>query len=133
AFLVSPVMQPQATSRNLYLPASTSWTNFWTGEPAKGGERIDAPAAETVIPLFIRAGSIIPFGPDLQYASEKPADPLELRIYPGADGTFSLYEDEGDSYRYEQGAFATIPIRWNDAAKTLTIGDRTGEFPGMLK
>ena len=75
-----------------------------------------------MIPLFVRAGSIIPMGPDLQYASEKPADPIELRVYRGADGSFTLYEDEGDSYRYEKGAYATIPIQWKESSKTLTIG-----------
>ena len=84
-------------------------------------------------PLFIRAGSILPMGPDLQYAGEKPADPIELRVYRGADGSFTLYEDEGDSYRYEKGAYTTIPIRWTEASRTLTIADRSGEFPAMLK
>jgi alpha-D-xyloside xylohydrolase len=133
AFLVSPVLQPKATTRNLYLPGSEKWTNFWTGESVSGGARAEVPAPEEQIPLFIRAGSILPLGLDLQYAGEKPADPIELRIYGGADGTFTLYEDEGDSYRYEQGAYATISIRWNESSKTLTIGDRAGEFPGMLK
>ena len=85
------------------------------------------------LPLFIRPGSIIPLGPFLQYSSEKPADPIELRIYPGADGSFTLYEDEGDNYNYEKGKHATIPISWNDARHTLEIGKRTGDFPGMLK
>ena len=133
AFLVSPVMQPQANTRNLYLPAGASWTNFWTGETVAGGKRMDVASPEEQIPLFVRAGSIVPLGPDLQYAMEKPADPIELRVYRGADGSFTLYEDEGDSYRYEKGAYATIPIKWNEANKALTIGDRAGEFPGMLK
>ena len=81
----------------------------------------------------VRAGSILPMGPDLQYAMEKPADVIELRVYRGANGNFALYEDEGDSYRYENGVSATIPITWNEAGKTLTIGERVGEFPGMLK
>lgn len=133
AFLVSPVLQPKATMRSVYLPASNTWTNFWTGESVAGGKKVDAAAPQEQIPLFIRAGSIIPLGPDLQFATEKPAETIELRVYRGADGTFSLYEDEGDSYRYENGAFATIPIQWSDARKTLTIGDRAGEFPGMLR
>ncbi|MEO8541470.1 MAG: glycoside hydrolase family 31 protein [bacterium] len=131
AFLVSPVTQPKATSREVYLPAA-GWTNFWTGETAASGKHAVATPPDQ-IPLFIRAGSIVPLGPELQYAGEKPADPIELRVYRGADGSFMLYEDEGDSYRYEQGAFATIPLRWNEARKTLTIGARTGEFPGMLR
>jgi alpha-D-xyloside xylohydrolase len=94
---------------------------------------LDAAAPQQQIPLFIRAGSILPLGPDLQYATEKSADPIELRVYRGADGAFTLYEDEGDSYRYEQGAFATIPIQWKQSTQTLTIGARAGEFPGMLK
>ncbi len=133
AFLVSPVLQPKATTRNLYLPGSEKWINFWTGESVSSGGRADVPAPEEQIPLFIRAGSILPLGPDLQYAGEKSADPIELRVYRGADGAFILYEDEGDSYRYEKGAFATIPMKWNESSKTLTIGDRAGEFSGMLK
>jgi alpha-D-xyloside xylohydrolase len=133
AFLVSPVTAAKATSRELYLPASTSWTNFWTGESTPGGKQIAADAPLDTLPLFIRAGSIVPFGPELQYAAEKPADPLEIRVYPGADGSFTLYEDQGDSYNYEQGVYATIDFKWNDAAKTLTVAARKGEFPGMLK
>ncbi len=94
---------------------------------------MDVPAPQEVIPLFVRAGSIIPIGPELQYSSDKPADPIELRIYPGANGTFTLYEDEGDSYRYEKGVYSTIPFSWDNASKTLIIGARKGEFPGMLK
>ncbi len=85
------------------------------------------------MPLHVRAGSIVPFGPHLQYANEKPADPLELRVYRGADGRFELYEDEGNGYAYENGVFATIPIEWNEAGRALTIGARRGAFPGMLE
>ena len=85
------------------------------------------------MPVFVKAGSIIPFGPDLQYTSEKPADTITLYIYTGADASFNLYEDEGTNYNYEKGAFAIIPINWNEATKTLTIGDRQGTFPGMLQ
>ena len=131
--LVAPVTSPGATNRAVYLPSGTSWINFWTGETSAGGQEIQADARMGIIPLFVRAGSIVPFGPDLHFASEKPADPIELRIYPGADGKFTLYEDEGDSYRYEQGAHATIPISWDDKSKTLTLGKRSGEFPGMLE
>jgi alpha-D-xyloside xylohydrolase len=133
AFLVNPVVQPKAVTRSVYLPAPAVWTNFWTGESSRGGRLADAFAPQEIIPLFVRAGSIIPMGPDLQYANEKPADPIELRIYRGADGNFTLYEDEGDSYRYEKGAHATIPIQWKDSSQTLTIGKRIGEFAGMLK
>ncbi len=93
---------------------------------------VNAAAPLDRMPLYVRAGSIIPMGPDLQYASEKPADPIELRIYRGADGAFTLYEDENDGYNYEKGVYATIPIRWSEATQTLEIGERTGKFPGML-
>jgi alpha-D-xyloside xylohydrolase len=85
------------------------------------------------MPLFMRAGSILPMGPDLEYASEQPADPIELRVYRGADGAFTLYQDENDGYNYEKGVYATIPIQWNETSKTLSIGQRKGKFPGMLE
>ena len=85
------------------------------------------------LPLYVRAGSILPLGPDEEWSTEKPADPIELRIYPGADGDFTIYEDENDTYNYEKGAYATIPLHWNDASHTLTIGERKGQFPGMLE
>ena len=84
------------------------------------------------MPVYVRAGSIVPLGPDEEWATEKPADPIELRVYRGADGAFTLYEDQNDTYDYEKGAYATIPIEWNEAAQTLTIGPRQGSFPGML-
>ena len=116
-----------------YLPDGSDWYDFWTNERFTGGQKVSKACPLDILPLFVRAGSIVPLGPDLQYAMEKPADPIELRVYPGADGAFTLYEDEGDSYRYEQGAYATIPISWNDKACTLTIGAREGGFPGMLE
>lgn len=130
AILVNPVTEAGATSRRLYLPQAT-WFDFWTGVAQPGGRSIEAPAPLDRIPLEVRAGSIVPLGPDIEYADQKPADPIELRIYPGADGDFSLYEDAGDGYAYEQGQHATIPIHWDDAARTLTIGARQGSFPGM--
>jgi alpha-D-xyloside xylohydrolase len=132
AILVNPVTERGATMRHLYLP-ETTWYDFWTGTAVEGGKYIDTAAPLDRIPLFVRAGSIIPMGPDVQYAAEKPADPIELRIYRGANGDFVLYEDENDSYDYEMGVYATIPLHWDDAAKTLTIGDRKGQFPGMLQ
>lgn len=93
---------------------------------------IDAAAPLDRIPLFVRSGSIIPMGPDVEYVTQKPADPLEIRVYTGADGDFNLYEDEGDTYNYEKGAYAVIPMHWNDTAKKLTIGERKGTFPGMM-
>jgi alpha-D-xyloside xylohydrolase len=133
AFLVAPVTEPQVTNKEVYLPAGADWVNFWTGETVAGGRKIQTLAPLERIPLFVRAGSIVPLGPSVQYAGEKPADPIELRVYRGADGAFTLYEDEGDNYNYERGKYVTIPLTWNEKAHTLTIGKRTGKFPGMLK
>jgi alpha-D-xyloside xylohydrolase len=117
----------------VYLPSGSAWIDFWSGRTYQGGRTITAPAPIETMPLYVRAGSIVPMGPFLQYASEKPADPIELRVYRGADGTFTLYEDEGDNYDYGKGVYATIPISWNDRAGALTIGERKGTFPGMLR
>jgi len=131
ALLVNPVTEEGATTRHLYLPR-TKWVDFWTGETQNGGGYVDAPAPLSTMPLYVRAGSIVPLGPELQYSNEKAADPIELRIYPGADADYLLYEDENDNYNYEKGAYATIALHWNDQGRTLTIGDRRGSFPGML-
>jgi alpha-D-xyloside xylohydrolase len=120
-------------TRNVYLPGSSPWIDFWTGKTYSGGQTITVPAPIEIMPLYIRAGSLIPMGPFMQYSSEKPADPLELRIYPGADGTFTLYEDENDNYNYEKGIYSTISFTWHEARRTLTIGKREGLFPGMLE
>ncbi len=132
AFLVSPVTEPAATTRNLYLPEA-KWYDFWDGATSSGGRTVEAAAPIDRLPLYVRAGSILPLGPDEQWSTEKPADPIELRIYRGADGDFTLYEDENDNYNYEKGVHATIPLHWDDAAHTLTVGDRVGQFPGMLQ
>ncbi|MGD0201732.1 MAG: TIM-barrel domain-containing protein, partial [Bryobacteraceae bacterium] len=132
AILVSPVTEPGAKTRRLYLP-KTQWYDFWTGTLMYGGRAIDAPAPLERIPLYVRGGSIVPMGPDVEYATEKPADPIELRVYRGANARFTLYEDENDNYNYERGVYATIPIQWDDARNTLTIGARKGKFPGMLE
>lgn len=133
ALLVSPVTTPQTSSRSVYLPTGTKWVDFWTGKTLAGGSTVTANAPVNIVPLFVRAGSIVPLGPVEQYAMEKPADPIELRVYRGADGEFTLYEDEGDSYNYEAGKYAKIPLAWNDTKQTLTIGKRLGKFPGMLQ
>jgi len=134
AIMVTPVTTAGATTQSVYLPAAAApWYNFWTGATSPAGQSVDAAAPVETVPLFVKPGSIIPMGPFLQYSSEKPADPIELRIYRGADGQFTLYEDEGDTYNYEKGKYATIPISWNEARHTLEIGKRKGEFPGMLK
>ncbi len=132
AFLVNPVTDPSAATRQLYLP-DARWYDFWTGSTVVGGHTINAIAPLDRLPLYVRAGSILPLGPDEEWSTEKPADPIELRIYRGADGAFNLYEDENDNYNYEKGAYATIPLQWDDAGHTLTIGDRKGQFPGMLE
>ena len=132
AFLVNPVTTQGATSRDVYLPKAT-WYDFWTGQKLNGGTTIAATAPIDVMPLYVRAGSIVPMGQRMEYATEKPADTIELRIYPGADGQFSLYEDENESYNYEKGQFATLTFSWKDKEKLLTIGDTKGSFPGQLK
>ena len=120
-------------TRDVYLPGGTEWIDFWTGQVFNGSQTINANAPMDIIPLYIRTGSILPMGPFIQYSTEKPADPLELRIYPGANGQFTLYEDENDNYNYEKGIYATINFHWEDKNNILTIGERDGEFPGMLK
>ena len=131
AILVSPVTEAKATQRRLYLPKDTLWYDFWTGEKTEGGVSIQAAAPLNRIPLYVRAGSILPLGPDEQYAGEKVGGPIELRIYPGADGSFKLYQDEGDNYNYEKGQHSVIPISWSDSERTLTLGARTGSYSGM--
>ncbi len=133
AFLVNPVWQQGARTRTVYLPAAKAWYDFWTGKTVQGKKTLDVDAPLPTLPLFVPAGSIVPLGPEIEYADQKPDGPVEVRVYGGADGSFTLYEDEGDSYRYERGAHTVIPMHWNDAAKTLTIGDREGTFPGMVK
>jgi alpha-D-xyloside xylohydrolase len=128
--LVSPVVTEHATSRSVYLPAGAKWYDFWTGERTSGGATVAASAPIDRIPLDVRAGSILPLGPAIEYAGQA-SDPIELRVYPGADGDFTLYEDAGDGYAYEHGAHATIALHWNDATRTLTIGARQGSYPGM--
>jgi alpha-D-xyloside xylohydrolase len=132
AILVNPVTEPGATSRHVYLPKA-KWYDFWTGREVDGGVAIDTAAPLDRMPLFVRAGSIVPMGPDVEYATERPADPIELRVYTGADASFTLYEDENDNYDYEKGIHAVIRMHWDEAGKKLTIADREGKFPGMLE
>jgi alpha-D-xyloside xylohydrolase len=130
SLMVSPVLEEHATERPVYLPSGTKWYDFWTGKEATGGRQVQAAAPLETIPLDVRAGSIVPLGPVIEYAGQA-TDPIEVRVYPGADGDFTLYEDEGDSYRYTQGAYSTIALHWNDTSRTLTIGRRTGSYKGM--
>lgn len=132
SFLVAPVVQDAVNSREVYLPEGTSWVDFWTGENLEGGQTLTKTAHTDIMPLYVRAGSILPWGPDVQYSTEKKWDNLEIRVYPGSDGQFVLYEDEGDNYNYEKGLYSEIPFTWNEASQTLTIGARKGQFEGML-
>ena len=121
--------QPKTITK--YLPKGATWYDFWTGRSYKGGQSVTLQTALDRVPMFVRAGSILPLGPEMQYVGEKSSDHLELRVYPGADGTFTLYEDEGDGYNYEKGVYSTIDFSWNDRTRTLTIADRQGAYPGM--
>lgn len=150
SFLVTPVTDPIYVSgsgdkwknpkedfgktgkQDVYLPQGTTWIDFWTGKTFAGGQTIQKEVPIDIIPLYVRAGAVIPFGPEVQYATEKKWDNLEIRIYPGADGEFVLYEDENDNYNYEKGSHSTIQFQWNDASRMLTIGSREGSFAGML-
>jgi len=116
-----------------YLPKGVLWYDFWTKKVYKGGQNVTLETPFDRVPMFVRAGSILPLGPEMQYVGEKPWDNLELRIYPGADGNFTLYEDEGDGYNYEKGIYTTIAFHWDDKARRLSISDRKGEYPGMLQ
>lgn len=115
-----------------YLPKGARWYDFWTGTAYNGGQNVTLQTSLDRVPMFVRAGSILPLGPEMQYVGEQQWDQLELRVYPGANGSFTLYEDEGDGYNYEKGVYATIDFQWNDRARTLTIGERQGSYPGML-
>ena len=125
------VHEERPQTRPVYLPTGASWIDFWTGQTVAGGQSILAAAPIERIPLLVRAGSIVPLGPVVHYASEKPDAPLEFRVYPGADASFTLYEDEDDNYDYEKGIHSTIRIEWSDAARKLKIGARQGSYPGM--
>jgi alpha-D-xyloside xylohydrolase len=132
AFLVNPVTEYKARTRPVYLPSGTGWYAFKTGQYFKGGQTIQADAPYTNIPIYIKEGSIIPCGPEIQYTTEKPADPIRLFVYTGSDGSFTLYEDENVNYNYEKGKFSTIQLSYNEKKKELTIEQRQGEFAGML-
>lgn len=145
ALLVCPVTQPMyyaagsvpltgvAKGRPVYLPAGSDWYDFWTGRRLAGGQTVFAEASLDRLPLYVRAGAILLLGPAVQYADEMAAAPHELRIYAGRDGSFVLYEDEGDNYNYEQGAFSQLVMRWQDAERRLILEERTGSFPGMAE
>jgi alpha-D-xyloside xylohydrolase len=133
SLMVNPVYTYKTTSRSVYLPAGTGWFDFHTGEYFKGGQSLEVEAPLERIPLFVKAGSILPMGPDLQYTSEKKSDPITLFVFTGGDATFTLYEDEGVNYNYENGVYSQIPIMYDNEMRTLTIGDRQGRFEDMVE
>ena len=132
SFLVAPVYEYGARSREVYFPECEGWYDFYTGRFQEGGVRKTVDAPYEKMPLYVRAGSIVPVGPDMQWSDEKPAEVIDLYVYKGADGEFTLYEDENVNYNYEKGAYAMIDFAYDDASGVLTIGKRSGEFPGML-
>jgi len=121
-----------AKTATKYLPKGATWYDFWTGQSYRGGQSVTLETTFNRVPMFVRAGSILPLGPEMQYVGEKTWDNLELRVYPGSDGDFLLYEDEGDGYNYEKGVYTTIALHWSNQQRTLTIGARQGSYPGML-
>jgi alpha-D-xyloside xylohydrolase len=130
SFLVAPVTEAGAASRDIYLPKGTDWYDFWTGQRLAGGQTVHADAPLSVLPLYVRAGSIVPMGPEEEYTGEYPSAPVELRIYPGTDGDASLYHDDGLTYGYQKGQFAWVPMHWSEASHTLTLAARRGQFSG---
>lgn len=133
AFLVNPVTGHNAASRSVYLPQGALWYNFWTGKQLKGGQTLQAAAPIETMPLYVKAGSIVPMGPNVEYATQNPGGAIELRIYPGANGEFKFYEDENDNYNYEKGLSSTFIFKWDDRLHKLSISGRKGSFPGMIK
>jgi alpha-D-xyloside xylohydrolase len=130
--LIAPVLDPGVETWNVYLPETNGgWYDFWSEKRLASGQKTNAEATLDHIPVFVPAGSILPLGPTKQYVAEKPDDPIEIRIYPGADASFTLYEDEGVNYNYEKGQYSTIAFKWNDSASELQIGQRIGSFSKM--
>ncbi len=130
---IYPDVKQAAAPVNVYLPRGNQWYDFWSNALYEGGQDIQRLCPIDIMPVFVKAGTILPFGPEVQYSTEKPWDELEIRIYPGADGTFTLYEDEGDNYNYEKGQFSQIVFSWDEANRTLRIAPRKGNFKGMLE
>ena len=131
-YAIYPEVEKAAAPINVYLPAGAQWYDFWTNEIFDGGRNVKRLAPIDIIPVYVKAGSILPFGPTVQYSNEKPWDNLEIRVYPGDDANFVLYEDEGDNYNYEKGQFTEIPFHWDNDHGILTIGQRKGEYKGMI-
>lgn len=133
ALMACPVGYYKARNRSVYFPKQCGWYDFYTGEHYDGGQHLVVDAPYEKIPVFVREGAIIPFGPAMEWCDEKPAELINLYVYEGQDGSFQLYEDEGTNYNYEKGKYATIEIAYNDADKTVSFGKRNGAFKGMLK
>ena len=133
ALMACPVGYYKARNRSVYFPRQCGWYNLYTNEYIEGGQRLIVDAPYEQIPVFVRAGAIIPFGPKMQWSDEKSAELINLYVYAGRDGAFQLYEDEGTNYNYEKGLFSTIDIHYDDATHSVTIGARKGQFSGMLK
>ena len=133
SLMACPVAEYKARNRSVYFPNQTGWYDLYTGEHIDGGQSLVVDAPYDRIPVFVPEGSIIPYGPEIQYCDEKPADNIILYVYAGRDGQFQLYEDEGVNYNYEKGKYATIDITYDDASKTVTFGKQNGKFNGMLK
>jgi alpha-D-xyloside xylohydrolase len=133
SLLINPVYEYKQRGREVYLPKCAGWYDLYSGKFYASGQKINADAPYERMPVFVKAGSIIPFGPELQFTSEKSANTITLNVYSRADASFTLYEDEGTNYNYEKGAFSIIPIKYNEATKTLTISNRKGSFNGMLQ
>jgi alpha-D-xyloside xylohydrolase len=131
AFLIAPVLEPHARSRRVYLPGNDTWFDFWNGRAWKGGQQIESNVEIATIPVFVRAGSIVPLGPVRAYADAPSEEPLELRVYPGRDGSFTLFDDAGDGYGYLRGERSTVTINWTDHSQRLRINARQGTYPGM--
>lgn len=131
ALLVAPVLSPKSETRAVYLPGADDWYDFWTGARVAGGRTVTARADLATLPLFVRAGSILPLGPVKPYADAPSSEPIELRVYPGRDGAYELYDDAGDGYDYQHGRYATVRLAWSDSARRLDIGERHGVFPGL--
>jgi alpha-D-xyloside xylohydrolase len=131
--LVAPVVTAGMEKWNVYLPVAVGgWYDFWTEQHLTGGKSTEADSPVDKVPVFVKAGSILPLGPEKQYVAQKSDAPIELRIYPGKDAVFTLYEDEGTNYNYEKGQFTTIILKWDDRRGQLEIGKRVGGFPTML-
>jgi alpha-D-xyloside xylohydrolase len=133
SLLTAPVTEPDVTQWGVYLPKSAGWFNFWTGKRLDGGQTVLTDAPLDKIPLYVKAGSIIPMGKITQYTGEASADTLEIRVYQGADAEFDLYEDEGDNYNYEKGKYSIIPLQWDESTQSLILGEKKGDYPGSLK